>query len=161
MRSDGIVHHKLPHDARISTRNPVSPETKDEERESTTFEDLAYKRLTEQIAGLARGLENRSHPVDEYNAAAISGAGSSPSVTVQPTYEFPEKITSIIVTGPAGVITLRLGDRIWSLTIPATGILVIAPVAILLGRGDDRTLTGAPGVYTLELMGYGDKRFTS
>jgi len=126
-------------------------------------EELALRELNKNIGNLARQIENVSFPVDEYNSAAISGAASSVSVTVQPTYDFmPEKITSVIVTGPTGVVSLKLGDRIWALTIPATGILVIAPLALLLGRSDDRILTpAAPGVYTLELMGYADRRFSA
>jgi hypothetical protein len=139
----------------------LPPETKDEEPEDTKFEQIGFRELREQLVALARRIENQANPVDEYNSAAISGAGSSAVITVQPTYEFmPEKITSIIVTGPTGGITLKLGDRTWALSIPASGVLVIAPVALMLGRTDDRILTPASaGAYTLELMGYADRRF--
>jgi hypothetical protein len=160
-RSDGLIHKKLPPDAVIHTRQPVKPETGDAELESVSFDALGLAELREQLSVLARGIENRSNPVDEYNSGNISGAGSSTSVIVQPTYEFmPEKIVAIIVSGPAGQINLILGDRNLTLVIPASGLLVIAPVQMLLGRTDTRTLTAAtPGVYFLELMGWADRRF--
>jgi hypothetical protein len=161
-RSDGLIHRKLPPDSRISTRQPVDYRTADAEQESETFEQLGLRDLREELKNIARKIENVGNPVDEYNSASVSGAGSSAVLTVQPTYEFmPEKITAIIVTGPTGVIKLQLGDRIWSLTIPAAGILVIAPVAIMLSRTDDRILTPqTPGAYTLELCGIADRRFS-
>ena len=156
-----VPHRKLPPDAVIHTRNPLTTEVSDTETTVRTAEELAAERFAANIGQIARELENRSKPVDEYNSAAITGAGSSASLTVAPTYEYmPEKIESIILTGPTGAVSLRLGDRIWSLTIPASGILVIAPVALLLSRTDDRILTpGSAGVFTLELMGIADKRF--
>lgn len=160
-RYEGLVHKKLPPDSVIHTRRPVPPATSDEETESESYEERGLGQLLDQIGNIARQAENRSNPVDEYNSAAISGAGSSASLSVPPTYEYmPEKIESIIITGPAGGIVLVLGDRQWSLTIPTSGILVIAPLALILGRGDARMLTsGTPGAYTLELMGIADRRF--
>lgn len=161
-RSAGLVHRKLPYDAVINTRQPVSPRTDDEEQDAQGFEKKGAEDLLEQLVSIARYAENRANPVDEYNSAAITGAASSASVTVQPTYEYmAEKIEAVIVTGPTGLISLQLGDRIWALTIPASGILVIAPISILLGRSDARVLTpAAGGVYTLELMGIADRRFS-
>jgi hypothetical protein len=161
-RSDGLIHKKLPPDSIIHTRQPEKVRTDDEEQVSTKFEKLGAEQLLEQLVTVARAAENRGNPVDEYNSAGVSGAGSSASVTVQPTYEYmPEKIETVIVTGPTGAITLQLGDRIWALTIPASGILIIGPMALLLGRSDARILTPASaGVYTLELMGIADRRFS-
>lgn len=160
-RSDGLVHKKLPPDATIHTRQPVNPVTRDEDPESPTFERIGAHELAEQLSTIARNAENRANPVDEYNSAGVSGAASSTSVVVQPTYEYmPEKIESIVITGPTGAITLQLGDRIWQLNIPATGILTIGYVGLILGRSDARILTpAAAGVYTLELMGIADRRF--
>jgi hypothetical protein len=79
-----------------------------------------------------------------------------------PIYDMmPEKIESIIVSGPAAAAaTLTLGDRQMPLIMPASGIVVIAPVAILLGRNDVRQLASAvPGIWFVELMGIADKRF--
>lgn len=161
-RSDGLIHRKLPPDAIIHTRQPGKVETTDEEQTAPAFEKRGAEDLLKQLVSIARFAENRANPVDEYNSAAITGAGSSASITVQPTYEYmAEKIESVIVTGPTGQINLQLGDRLWTLTIPASGILVIAPISILLGRSDARILTpAAAGVYTLELMGIADRRFS-
>jgi len=160
-RTEGLIHSKLPHDALIHTRQPVEPITGGKEQESAGYDELGLAEFAEAIGILARQIENRSNIVDEYNTAAVTGAGSSASVVVQPTYEYmPEKIESIIITGPTGSVQLQLGDRIWQLTIPATGILTIGYCAILLSRTDARILTpGTPGVYTLELCGIADRRF--
>jgi hypothetical protein len=159
--SEGLLHSKLPRDAVIHTRQPEPPKTGDVEETSGTFEKLGLEQIAEQLQALAARIENAANPVDEYNSAAITGAGSSAVLTVSPTYEYmPEKITSIIVTGPTGGITLQLGDRLWQLTIPVSGVLVIAPIALMLGRSDSRILTPASaGAYTLELMGIADRRF--
>jgi hypothetical protein len=46
------------------------------------------------------------------------------------------------------------------MNIPATGILTIGYVALVLGRSDARVLTpAAAGVFTLELMGIADRWF--
>jgi len=161
-RSGGLVHHKLPPDAVIHTRQPEPLETEDEDQRPELYMRQGLAELNEQMKNMARSIENRADIVDEYNSAAITGAGSSASVTVFPTYEYmPEKIESIIITGPTGAVTLRLGDRIWQLTIPAAGILVIGYVGVVLGRQDDRILTPqTPGTYTLELCGIADRRFS-
>lgn len=160
-RSDGLIHRKLPPDAVIHTRQPVPPTTTDQEETSAGFETLGMAAFAEQMANLARSVENRADIVDEYNSAAVTGAGSSAVVEVFPTYEYmPEKIESILITGPAGAVTLQLGDRIWQLSIPATGFLLIGYCGVVIGRGDRRILTpAASGVYTLELMGIADRRF--
>lgn len=161
-RTDGLLHSKLPPGTVIHTRQPVPPTVKDvETAEPAGYESLGLEELRDQLGTIGRALENRANPVDEYNSAAISGAASSASITVQPTYEYmPEKIEAIIIAGPGGTVTLQLGDRIIPLTIPASGILVIAPVAMMLGRSDARILTpSAAGTYLLELMGVADRRF--
>lgn len=157
MRYDGILHDKLPPDSRIVTRQPLQAETKYAEQQAVNAVSLGFTRLQEAIENLGRLVENRAMVVDEYNPSGASTA----QLTVSPNYEFaPEKIEAIIIVGPAGNITLQLGDRTWPLTIPAAGILVIAPVAILLGRQDIRQITAAaPAAYSLELMGIADKRF--
>jgi hypothetical protein len=161
-RIDGVIHRKLPPDAVIHTREPEPARTTDEETTSPGFERLGLQAMAEQLQSIARRIENAANPVDEYNSAAVTGAGSAAAVTVQPTYEYmPEKITAIVITGPpAAAVTLQLGDRLWALVIPAAGILPIGPVALMLSRSDARILTPAtPGVFTLELMGIADRRF--
>lgn len=160
-RTDGLIHKKLPPDAVIHTRQPVEPTTTDQETESPGYETIGAAQFAEQMANLARAIENRANIVDEYNSAAVTGAGSSAVVEVLPTYEYmPEKIESILITGPTGLVQLQLGDRIWQLTIPATGFLLIGYCGVVIGRSDRRILTPTvPGVYTLELMGIADRRF--
>jgi hypothetical protein len=162
-RYEGLIHKKLPPDSVIHTRQPEKVETEEAEREAPGYERLGFEHLREQLENLARKSENRANLVDEYNSAGVTGAGSASSVQVFPTYEYmPEKIESIIITGPTGAVNLQLGDRLWALTIPASGILVIAPVSVLLGRSDARILTpAAAGIFTLELMGVADRRFST
>ena len=161
-RHDGLIHSKLPPDARIPVRGSNAPiGAQDVEQFSPEFIAAGMLAMREALGDIARQAENRSNPVDEYNSAPITGAATESVVTVLPTYEYmPEKIESVIVGGPTGLVTIQLGDRVWSVTIPASGILVIAPVAMILGRNDARTLTAqTPGQYFLELMGIGDRRF--
>lgn len=120
---------------------------------------LALVHLKEQLASAAKQLQDKSRPVDTYNPETVTLDAFS-TITIQPAYEGMECITSIVVTGPAaGAATIQLGDRQWPVIIPATGILVIAPIAVRLGRSDNRVLTAAvAGDYSLELMGYADTR---
>lgn len=161
-RSDGLIHSKLPPDARITVRGSNAPiGAQDIEQFSPEFIAAGMLELREALGEIARQAENRGNPVDEYNSAPITGAATASVVTVSATYEYmPEKIESILVGGPAGAVTLQLGDRVLPLAIPVAGILVIAPVAIMLGRNDLRQLSAAtPGIYFLELMGVADRRF--
>jgi hypothetical protein len=140
----------------------VPIKTEDVEQFTPEFVAAGLLRLREALGELARQTENKGNPVDEYNSTPITGAATESVVTVLPTYEYmPEKIMSVIVTGPpAAACTLILGDRQWPVIIPAAGILPIGPMAIILGRSDPRQLVAAtPGQYTLELMGYADRRF--
>jgi hypothetical protein len=119
---------------------------------------LALVHLRNQIAALANMAEDRGRPIDEYQPQEILGELES-TITVQPQWETSERITSVLITGPPGNVTVQLGDRIWPLTIPASGFLLIAPISIFLGRSDSRILTAAtPGQYSLELSGYCDTR---
>lgn len=119
---------------------------------------LALVHLHEQLGEAAKLLEDKSRPVDTYRPQSLI-ADSETVITVLPAFEINEVIESIIVSGPPSAVTLQLGDRVWPLTIPASGILVIAPIALRLGRNDTRQLVAAvAGDYTFELMGYADNR---
>lgn len=119
---------------------------------------LALVHLKEQLASAAKQLQDRARPVDSYRVQTLIPDAES-TVTVQPAYEGVERITSILVTGPPGPVTIQLGDRVWPVIIPATQILVIAPVQIELGRNDVRQLTaGTPGDFNMEIMGFADTR---
>jgi hypothetical protein len=53
--------------------------------------------------------------------------------------------------------TFQLGSRVWQLTLPPTGVLVIAPVQMTVSRRDTRQLTASVGGnWSFELMGYAD-----
>lgn len=122
------------------------------------FFALAMIDLKNQMARLAQMIEDQSRPVDEYQPMTLT-AEATQNVTVPPQWEVTEKITSIIITGPPGPVTVQLGDRTWNLVIPASQILPIAPISLILSRQDARILTAAtPGQYNLELMGHCDER---
>jgi hypothetical protein len=160
----GQQHFKLPYDAVISPRSSAGNliGAEDEETPSRDYLAAGFLRYQEALTEIARQAENRSFPVDEYNTVPLSGGSTGTLMTIMPTYDFmPEKIESVLVSGPAAATaTLILGDRQFPLTVPASGIIVIAPVAIILGRNDARQLTSAvPGIWFVELMGIADKRF--
>lgn len=121
----------------------------------------AFAQMQRHLQDIVKGEVDETKVFDEYLAQGLAGYATS-AITIQPTYEYTERVEAIIITGPAGAVTLQLGDRgPWSLTIPAAGILVIAPVAIYLGRNDIRSLTAASaGDFTLELMGHADTRWS-
>lgn len=156
-------HSKLPPDARVLVRDTGAPiQTEDIEELSPKWLAENILRVREALGEIARQAENHGDPVDEYNTCPLSGTATTSLLTILPTYDFmPEKIVSILVAGPASSqVTITLGDRIWNVVIPATGILPIGPVALILGRSDVRQLTSAtPGTYFLELMGFADRRF--
>jgi hypothetical protein len=162
-RSGGIIHSKLPPDARVNVRDTDALiGAKDVEQFTPEFMAAGLLRLREALGELARQTENRGNPVDEYNTCPITGAASESTVTVLPTYEYMvEKIEAIVVCGPAAAqVTIVLGDRQWPVVIPAAGILPIGPLAIMLSRTDTRMLVAqTPGIYFFELMGIADRRF--
>ena len=56
-------------------------------------------------------------------------------------------------------VIVQLGDRVWNLTIPFTGVLELSPKKLILAYQDIRQLTAAiPGAYSLELLGVADVR---
>lgn len=139
-------------------RQPEPIGVTDIESQPQKYIALALVHLRNEMAKLAVQIEDRSRIVDEYQPQEITGEAFT-TISIQPQWETEERITSIIITGPPGNVTVQLGDRIWPLTIPATGILVIAPIIVLLGRNDIRQITAStPGQYGLELSGYCDTR---
>jgi hypothetical protein len=140
--------------------NPIRAE--DVTQESPQFLQQSFAQLRDSLDELARRTENHANPVDEYQTSALGGGSSETQLSLLPTYEYmPEKILAIIINGPPNAnVTLQLGDRNWPLVIPAAGILPIGPIAIIIGRSDPRILTAiTPGQYSLELMGFADRRF--
>jgi hypothetical protein len=160
----GQQHFKLPYDAVISPRSSANDliGAEDEQTVSSSYIAASLIKYQESLDEIARTAENRTRIVDEYNTVPLTGSATQSALTIQPTYELmPEKIESVIVAGPvAAVGTLLLGDRQIPFVIPASGVIVIAPVAILLNRNDPRGLTSVTaGIWFMELMGIADARF--
>lgn len=123
---------------------------------------VALSRIHKILGDLAKRAQDYTKPVDEYSTGSEYIGANVTTVEAQPTYDrMPERITSILVTGPVSTACqVQAGDRYWNLATDATGKIVIAPVSMLLSRNDRRILTSVtPGNWTLELMGWGDERF--
>lgn len=143
----------------IGVRQPVPITSDDLERQPLKFIALALTHLKNEISKMAVMIEDRSRPVDEYQPQEVIGETET-TIVIQPQWDTTERITTVVIVGPpAGTPTLQLGDRVWPLVIPASGILVIAPINIFLTRSDTRQLTvGTPGQYSVHLGGYADSR---
>ena len=141
---------------RYPMRQPTAITAEAVEREPFKHIALALIHLRQQLDKLPRMIVDYSRPFDEYQPQSVSEAETQ--IVVQPAYDMDEIVQFILVTGPAGAVTLQLGDRIIPLTIPASGFIYMGPVTMRLARNDPRTLTtsGAAGQYNLELMGYAD-----
>src|SRR5579862_2772961 len=124
-----------PFNQEIHTRHITPIDVTDIEAAPMKYVALALVQLRDEIRSLATMIADRSRLVDEYNVQSLTPE-SMTQITVTPIFEVGEVIESIIITGPAaGTATLQLGDRVWSLVMPASGILVIgAPLTILLSR---------------------------
>jgi hypothetical protein len=164
-RSGGLVHSKLPEGAEVTVRDTGALiGAEDREQFSPQFVAKGFLELREKLGEIARQIENKGYPVDEYNTCTLTGASSESTVSLLPTYELmPEKILAVLVCGPpAAACTVILGDRQWPIVIPAAGIIPIGPVALVLGRSDPRQLVSTtPGTFFLELMGFADQRFAA
>jgi hypothetical protein len=133
-------------------------ETPDKEIEWPKAIAIGLTALRKEFRNLATMIEDHSRPVDEYRPQTLIADVES-TITIQPQWEVPEIIKSVLITGPTGNVTLQLGMRVWVLTIPATGFIVISPLWLVLDRTDQRILTASvAGQYTLELMGHADTR---
>jgi hypothetical protein len=153
-----VPRAKLPPEGRVPLRQLDTVSAQDIELQPMKYLALALIHLRNQLDNLAQQIANKSRPFDEYLPQTPQNI-SVTSVTLQPAFESTERVETIIITGPAGAVTLQLGDRFWQLTIPASGFLILSPVKVILERSDNRILTSAtPGNYTLELMGYADER---
>jgi hypothetical protein len=121
----------------------------------------ALAAIERNLGAVARRLASRDRLFDEYQPQAFyaNDVDSVSTLPVNPEFHY-EVVQCIIVTGPVTgnvPFTLTLGARVWNLQLPATGILVMAPVLFRLKESDTRTLTSAtPGDWSLELSGYAD-----
>jgi len=139
-------------------RQPTKPEVPDIEQAPLKYIALALVHLKNVFARLPVMIEDNSHPVDEYQPQTLSPETES-TITLQAQWESSEIIRAVLITGPTGNITVQLGDRLWTLTIPASGFILISPLWLLLSRSDVRILTAStPGQYSFELMGHEDSR---
>lgn len=123
------------------------------------------------LQDMLRGMRNRfdhSHPVDEYQST--TGVPTGGRLDIQPTYDIPERIESILAVIPIGVqaATLQLGDRIFSLlgaAAPTTVATIVSlnGLGIIIGQSDERVLLMSPvpaaGPTHIELMGWADELF--
>jgi hypothetical protein len=71
---------------------------------STLFEDNRLAEALEHLAGLSQFWAQYQYPVDERRVQTLPGDSES-SITLQPTYEFPEFIKTVVVTGPAAPVS--------------------------------------------------------
>lgn len=95
-----------------------------------------------------------THPVDEYAPQGMPSAAAAAgllSVTVQPDYDMPERIETILVIVPAGATSalLQLGQRTLQLysgaALAAPQVINMHVAGVILNSDDPRilTLTGA------------------
>lgn len=132
------------------------------DRESEPSEKYLMRqigRLEDALSRISQFVDNYVRRVDE-QAGSRSFSETVTSLDVIPDFETGEIIESIIITGPPGAVQVTLGSRHWPLVIPASGILVIAPISIKLDQRDPRNLTpNTPGgPYAMELCGRIDKQ---
>lgn len=113
-------------------------------------------RMARHLAVLAKAEEDRSRIVEEYAGESTETATGETELTVVPNYQGAERITSILVTGPATTaFTLQLGGRYLTLSTDATGKCLLAPVSFFMSMTDQRTLTSVTsGSWFLQLSGY-------
>jgi hypothetical protein len=158
-----VIMGKIAPGGVLRVRNMPTVRVEDSEMgPAANYVIVAMARIQTLLRGLARQLEDRTKLVDEYSIVSEYTAANESVVEVLPIFDrIPEKIESIIITGPVTTAFSRqLGDRFWTMSTDATGKCIIAPVAILLSINDRRILTGqAAGNWNLELMGIADERY--
>jgi len=155
----GIYQPRAKHGIQVHGRNPQRVDVKDLEREPMKFIALGLVHMKQQLEKLAIMSVDHSKPVDEYQVQSVT-VESNPFIEVLPQYETPELIEAILVTGPAAAtFSLQLGDRNWSLVMPASQFIYLSPLVLCLSRTDRRILTASgTGEWSLELMGHADTR---
>lgn len=156
-----IIRPKIQPGGEQHLRNPTPVGVPNIEQEPMRYIALALVHLRNAFTKVPKMLEDASRPVDEYRVQTLL-ADSESNIRLLPQYECAELIRSVLITGPTGNVTLQLGSRIWNLTIPASGFILISPLWLQIGRDEDRILTAStPGDYSLELMGHADERAAS
>jgi len=114
-------------------------------------------QVTTSMSGTVSG---NTYP--QLNEELVVGPNGTVSITAIATATVGAVYRAQLTLIPVGNygFELKLGKRAWSLELPSSGILVIAPVCINLDRNADRSLTASvPGDWSVELMGYADVRY--
>lgn len=121
------------------------------------YVEYALSKILRHANGLARQIDNRAHPVDEYANESTTSPEGLTTVTVQPTYDtMAERIESVLITGvPNTAFNLQLGDRYIQGITDTKGLYLLSPVSMLLGRNDPRVLTAALPAVSQPLSGVG------
>ena len=156
-----IIRPKIQPGGEEHLRQPVKPGVPNIEQEPMKYIALALVHLRNTFGKVPKMLEDMSRPLDDYRVQTLTPDSES-NITLQPQYETPELIRSVLITGPTGNVTVQLGSRVWNLVIPATQFILISPLWLQIGRDEPRILTAqTPGDYTMELMGHADERAAS
>lgn len=146
---------------RITPRHPVPTAAElDEFEPAQRYLYFAMRQAAAESRRLRMVAEDKSRPVDEYSISTSTETQST--VEVLPQFEFfSERIEAILITcNPPQTVTVQLGDRQWPVIVPASGIVVIAPISMLLDRNMRRIATTSPAAeLTMELMGWADERY--
>lgn len=146
---------------RITPRQPIPVPTEFHEWEPPQrYIYYAMKQAAQEMRRLRMQLEDRTRPVDEYNISSSTQAQTI--CEVQPQFDqFSERIESILLTcSPPQTVMLQLGDRQFPVIMPATGVIVLGPLSMLLDRNMRRIATTTPAAeITMELMGWADERY--
>ncbi len=144
---------------KYGTQGTIPPRADEEEIIHPSWVRESVHQVILSLRNLAKLIQDKSRRVDEYRIQTLAG-DSETLITLTPDFErIPEIIESVVITGPTATpaFTVKLGKRVWNLTLPATQILVIGPLSMKLGYEDDRFLqTAVAGDWSLELMGYAD-----
>jgi hypothetical protein len=155
----GVIHTRI--------NEPVT--VPDQEIEiSQRFLDQIVTRLERSAKAIAIQIEDRTRPVDEYTGA-FQATDAATQVEVFPQWNdnIRERITSILIYAPPNATgAVQLGsDWYMPVVMPPSGVLVIAPLSILLDRSDRRlfTLTSASpsngGPMGMRLSGWASGRY--
>lgn len=139
-----------------NTRGISAPEISEQQvRDALLLRSIRYQQLADDK------LFDYTHPVDEYQPNG-NNTGATPLLTIQPDYDMPERITSIVVIVPVGTTAanIQLGQRTLpiyagaALTTPT--LFTIPECGFILNSDDPRiaTFTGATAAGYFGLMGW-------
>jgi hypothetical protein len=145
--------------ADIGIREPI-PLTAPGEKTPAEYMAEALIELRDNLKAVVKMAGDATKVFDQYQPQTLL-AESETTITLQPSWEYTERVESLLITGPAAAtVTVQLGDRVWPLIIGVSGYIYFDKLGVLLGRSDVRQLTASvPGNYSFELMGHADNRW--